>query len=188
MIIDFCNLNTCECSDIGTLFNESTLSRVLTLENFSSDKIEKLDSTFANSEYEEVHIKNFEMPNLRSVNKLFFDCRKLKEVSIDISGRQLADITALFSRCFNLEHMDISKLCLSNVTHTTGAFYGCSKLTEIDLNSYDPKIEITHYYGTFFNCTGLKRIIVRDEYIYRLKRALKEYGLHDVEIIIADDY
>lgn len=188
MIIDLCNLNTCECSDIGTMFNDTTLSKVLTLKNFNSDKIYQLDSAFAKSEYEEVHIENFDMPNIKSVNQLFFHCHKLRKASIDISSKQIIDITALFSRCHNLESMDISKLYLGNVTHTTGAFYGCAKLTEIDLNSYDPKIEVTNYYGTFFNCLSLKRIIVRDSYIGRIKDAIEEYRLHGVEIIIADDY
>lgn len=187
MIIDFYNLNTCECSDIGTIFSDTTLSKILTLKNFSSPKINQLDLAFAESDYEEVHIENFDMPNINSVNQLFFHCHKLREASVDISSKQIIDITALFSRCYNLESIDISKLYLGNVTHTTGAFYGCSKLTEIDLNDYNPQIEVTNYYGTFFSCTSLKRIIVRDNCIGGIKKAIKECRLRGVEIIIADD-
>ena len=68
--------------------------------------------------------------------------------------------TYWFSQCTNLTNINnIEKLDTSNVKSMRNMFYGCSSLTELDLNSFDTS-NVTNMYAMFYNCNNLTSLNV----------------------------
>lgn len=90
-------------------------------------------------------------------NKIFFECAKLRAISIPDSVTSVGD--EAFSHCTHLE-----SVCLPNNVTSLGrsAFYGCRELTSIDLGDSLTKIE--NY--TFAYCCKLTSIVLPNSITY----------------------
>jgi surface protein len=89
-------------------------------------------------------------------------------------------MNGLFSGCSKLTHIDLSSFDTKNVSNMNGIFSGCSKLTTIDLSSFDTK-NVTDMNDIIFGCSNLKKIKINN--INSNDRLLKELSSHNIKII-----
>lgn len=69
----------------------------------------------------------------------------------------LTDMTSMFYGCNKLTTLDLSPLNTSNVTSMYLLFYSCSSLQSVNLSNFDTS-NVTTMYGMFDGCSSLKSI------------------------------
>ena len=68
----------------------------------------------------------------------------------------------MFYECSKLTNIDLSSFNTENVTNMSYMFYGCSKLTNIDLSSFNTQ-NVTNMYGMFAGCSNLNEIKINND-------------------------
>lgn len=100
--------------------------------------------------------------NLETLDAYAFqNCQQLKSVTLPTSISYLSEGT--FLGCSSLETIELPDNIkeLKGSGWSTGCFYNCSALKEVDLGS----VEIVGNY-TFYNCTALKGIVIPSTAVY----------------------
>jgi len=80
----------------------------------------------------------------------------LYEIKIKFNLK-IKDYSFMFSGCSKLSNIDLSSFDTKNVTNMSHMFSGCCNLTNIDLSSFDTK-NVTNMIGMFFFCCNLANI------------------------------
>ena len=64
---------------------------------------------------------------------MFYECKKLKQINgiNNFNTSKVINMYAMFSKCNELEYLDLSNFDISSATDITGMFYGCHKLKQI---------------------------------------------------------
>lgn len=81
-----------------------------------------------------------------------------KVVFKDFDTSAVTDMGSMFYGCNRLTTLDLSSFNTSAVTSMGGMFENCSKLTILDLSSFDTS-SVTNMMYMFYNCTNLTTII-----------------------------
>ena len=80
---------------------------------------------------------------------------------VDISGWNASNVTIMnytFSRCKKLKKIiGIENLDVSKLKESSGMFYYCENLVELDLTNWNP-ISLQNAYDMFYGCSNLKII------------------------------
>ena len=97
---------------------------------------------------------------IETMTDMFADCTNL--ISVDLSNfsyKKLKNVGYLFNRCSNLETVIMpSDVKATSIQNCKNMFYGCSKLTSIDLSKFT--FVTTKDLSSFFSkCTSLETII-----------------------------
>ena len=71
---------------------------------------------------------------------------------VDISN--VTDMNYMFSECWSLTFLDVSKFDTSNVTNMTAMFYNCSSLTSLNVSGWNTS-NVTDMSSIFGNCSAL---------------------------------
>jgi surface protein len=98
------------------------------------------------------------------MGSMFSDCFSL--TSLDLSKFNTANVTSMssmFSDCSSLTSLDLSKFNTANVEYMYNMFFGCSALTELDLSGFDvTKVRDTEQ--MFYGCSALATIYCEDNW------------------------
>lgn len=81
-----------------------------------------------------------------------------KVVFKDFDTSEVTDMSSMFYGCHRLTTLDLSSLNTSSVTSMGGMFDNCNKLTTLDLTSFDTSA-VTNMSFMFYDCTSLTSII-----------------------------
>ena len=91
---------------------------------------------------------------IKSLRKLFKDCKCLKEIYFTKFNRKdITDLGEIFEECTSLVKIDISKLLTDNVTKMDWMFYKCEALTELNVDNF--KTENVEDMSGMFKCCFL---------------------------------
>ena len=89
--------------------------------------------------------------NLRSMEKMFYNCYSLLEINMD--GWKTSNVTSMklmFCCCYDLVSLDMSSFDVSNVTDLTDIFSACNSLSFINFKGWSlPENVSVHDYGAF---------------------------------------
>ncbi len=99
----------------------------------------------------ENNVWNFSSPTVRE---------SITAVTIDKSCESYdgTDLNALFSNFTQLETItDIDNLCTDDVEHLNHMFFGCQKLTEVNISAWNTS-KVTSMASMFSGCSSLKRV------------------------------
>ena len=100
-------------------------------------------------------IENLNTSNVTDMSFMFSSCYKL--VSLDLSKfdtSKVTDMSQMFSSCFELASLDLSKFDTSNVTDMSFMFSSCYELASLDLSKFDTS-KVTNMGDMFSRCFGL---------------------------------
>ena len=111
--------------------------------------------TGTNLDYE---LENLDLSNLTTLSNMFYNCTKLKEITLNNVNVPLADSAqGMFYSCSSLETLNISGWNVPLLTETRNMFMMCSKLTTINIKNWNtPKL--TSLYSTFSSCSQLQEV------------------------------
>ena len=94
-----------------------------------------------------------------SFSGLFRDCKKLRIIQFpkDLDTTNVINISYMFYGCFKITTIDMSSFDTSKVTSMSHMFYGCSNLTTINMSSFKTP-EVTDMSHMFHGCSNLTTI------------------------------
>ena len=125
-------------------------------------KLDKdLNNDFYNFNYnyfDNLIFKDVDTSNVTDMNYMFSDCWSL--TSLDVSKFDTSNVTNMgymFSNCRSITSLDLSKFDTSNVTDMSGMFYNCSSITSLDLSGWNTS-NVTGMNQMFIGCNALKTI------------------------------
>ena len=106
------------------------------------------------------NINLLDTSNVTNMGCMFSNCYKL--TSLDVSKfdtSKVTDIGYMFSDCRSLTSLDVSKFDTSKVTNMSGMFERCSNLTSVDVSNFDTS-KVTDMSDMFFWCSSLTSLDV----------------------------
>lgn len=94
-------------------------------------------------------------------SNMFYDLQHLSSIDCsNFSTNECTTFSNLFSRCFNIVHLDISQLDASNVDNFSGMFMNCSSLESIVYSNTFVTRRATNLSNIFCGCSKLNNIDV----------------------------
>ncbi len=106
------------------------------------------------------NINLLDTSNVTNMDCMFSNCYKL--TSLDVSKfdtSKVIDMGAMFSSCSSLTSLDVSKFDTSKVTNMSGMFERCSNLTSLDVSKFDTS-KVTNMRIMFSHCSRLTSLDV----------------------------
>ena len=98
--------------------------------------------------------------NVTNMSEMFSNCWALTTLDVSkFDTKNVTDMSHMFHRCFVLTTLDVSKFDTKNVTDMSGMFWGCAALTTLDLSHFDTQ-NVTDMNGMFCNCSALTTLDV----------------------------
>ena len=95
---------------------------------------------------------------ITSLNRLFKDCKCLKEIKFTkFHNKYITGLTGMFEGCTSLIKLDISKMRTENVTHMDWMFYKCESLPEINVQNFKTD-KVTDMSCMFKHCFKIKEL------------------------------
>ena len=88
----------------------------------------------------------------------------------------LKECSFMFYECSKLTNIDLSSFNTKNVTNMSGMFYGCSNLTNIDLSSFNTE-NVSDMSWMFSYCSNLKKISINRKYNEKLINEAKNENI-----------
>lgn len=115
------------------------------------------DNMFAKSNINKLILPNDAFENADSV-KFFFHEARMTEIDLtNCNFENVNDFSYMFQNCKNLEHVNFSKCRFYSAKNMYKMFYGCDRLTSVDLP--DMNGNAVNADNMFTGCTNLKRIV-----------------------------
>ena len=96
--------------------------------------------------------------NLKKANYMFSECYNI--INIDLSKfntKEVDDMSCMFANCCSLQNINLSNINTDNVIDMGCMFYDCNNLTNIDLSSFNTK-NVKNMGCMFKGCSSLTRI------------------------------
>ena len=105
-------------------------------------------------------IEHLNTENVTNMSLMFSNCWELTTLDVSkFDTKNVTDMSHMFHRCFVLTTLDVSKFDTKNVTDMSGMFWGCAALTTLDLSHFDTQ-NVTDMNGMFCNCSALTTLDV----------------------------
>ena len=88
--------------------------------------------------------------------KWFDGCSQLTEIQSigNLNTSEVKDMSFMFYGCSRLTSLDLSNFNTANVTDMKDMFWCCSRLTSLDLSSFNTA-NVTRMYSMFYGCSAL---------------------------------
>ena len=124
------------------------------------------------NELEYLDLSNFNTSKVTTMEAMFNQCRKLKEIKgiNNFNTNNVTNMRVMFQECNELEYLDLSNFNTSNVIDMRAMFRNCYKLSYLNLESFtiNDKCLIDHIFLiTSYKCN----IIIKDG---KLKNIIKQ--------------
>ena len=110
-------------------------------------------------------IENLNTEEVTNMGSMFSGCYVI--TSLDLSKfntQNVEDMSDMFVSCTSLKSLDVSNFNTQKVKDMNDMFYNCNRLTSLDLSKLDTK-EVTNMNGMFWNSSALKTIYVSDKFV-----------------------
>ena len=184
--IDLSYLDTSKVTDMSYMFNGCGNLEKINFGNIKTNKVENMENLFHYcKKLNSIDVSNFDTSSVINMGRLFSYCESLK--SIDVSNFKTSNVKAMFEifghctslKFLNISNFDTSKVIYmqgmfynlynlvsldvhintSNANNMTDMFYGCSKLTTLDVSSFDTS-SVLLMTNMFYKCSNLVSIDV----------------------------
>ena len=177
-------VNVSNVTDMNWLFRWCSSLTWLDLSSFDTSKVSNMSDMFRSCRnLEDLDLSSWDTSNLVNVSSMFSDCERLKElnlsgwdfsniwssrkshVSLWYSVEKLNMTNAKFSWSIDyafdyscgIKEINLWWVDTSKVTSMRGVFYWCSKLTGLDLSSWNTS-NVTNMWNMFQWCTSLESL------------------------------
>ena len=98
--------------------------------------------------------------NVTNMSLMFSNCWILTTLDVSkFDTKNVTDMIGMFSSCEALTTLDVSKFDTQNVTDMSDMFNGCKALTTLDVSNFDTK-NVTDMSGMFWICAALTTLDV----------------------------
>ena len=98
--------------------------------------------------------------NVTNMSLMFSNCWILTTLDVSkFDTKNVTDMIGMFSSCEALTTLDVSKFDTQNVTDMSDMFNGCKALTTLDVSNFDTK-NVTDMSGMFWVCAALTTLDV----------------------------
>lgn len=193
-------LNTCEVTDMSSMFSGCSKLKSIDVSGFNTDKVTKMSSMFSDcGELTVIDVSGFNTEKVTDMSSMFSSCEKVQ--AIDVSGfntSKVTDMSNMFSNCKSLKALDISGFNTENVTDMSfmfrnlnvetldvdilntakvnnfeGMFMGCSKLKALDVSGFNTANAV-RIQEMFKDCSGLASLDVSS---FDIKKAQWIFGM-----------
>lgn len=96
----------------------------------------------------------------------FSNCQNLTQIEGmgNLNTEKVTDMSYMFSCCWGLSSLDLSKFNTENVTNMTNMFYNCSALSTLDLSNFNTA-KVGNMSCMFSDCFTLTTIYGSDEFV-----------------------
>ena len=110
--------------------------------------------------------KSFETFSPTTLNNFFADLTKLETITglEYLNTVNVTDMSFLFYGCEKLTSLDLSYFNTANVTNMSSMFDGCTGLTSLDVTNFNTA-NVTDMSYMFYGCRRLKEIYVSDKFV-----------------------
>ena len=133
--LDISNFETTDIINMKGMFsNCNKLKKIKGIHNLKFIKLIDISGMFNKcTELEYLDLSNFNTSNVITMNCLFQECYKLKNIrGIEkFITKKVTDMSCMFNKCYELEYLDLSNFETSNVIKMKGMLSECNKLKEI---------------------------------------------------------
>ena len=103
--------------------------------------------------------------NVTNMSLMFSNCWELTTLDVSkFDTKNVTDMSHMFHRCFVLTTLDVSKFDTKNVTDMSGMFWGCAALTTLDVSNFDTQ-NVTNMSWMFSYDTALTTIYASDKFV-----------------------
>ena len=110
--------------------------------------------------------ESFETFSPTTLNQFFANLAKLETITglEYLNTENVTDMSSLFYGCGKLTSLDLSHFNTANVTNMSSMFKGCTGLTSLDVTNFNTA-NVTDMSYMFFGCRRLKEIYVSDKFV-----------------------
>ena len=147
------NLNTCECTNMSSMFQCCKSLTILDVSNFDTSNVTDMSYMFFKcTSLTNLDVSNFYTSKVTNMSCMFANCTSL--TTLDVSNfdtSKVANMYAMFEYCESLTTLDLRNLDTSNVTDMSCMFNNCKLLTTLDVSNFDTG-KVTDMYCVFYRC------------------------------------
>ena len=110
-------------------------------------------------------IENLNTEEVTNMGSMFSGCYDLTQLDLSkFNTQNVEDMSDMFVSCMSLKSLDVSNFNTQKVKDMNDMFYNCNRLTSLDLSKLDTK-EVTNMNGMFWDSSALKTIYVSDKFV-----------------------
>ncbi|WP_158682780.1 BspA family leucine-rich repeat surface protein [Lactobacillus sp. CBA3606] len=153
---------------LASAFNGCSNLTTLPVGNWDVSKVTTLSYTFTNCKsLTSLDIRQWQTPQLVTFSQTFQNASSLTALDFSGTGWDTSKVTSMFG-LFNgtgLETLDLSQLTTANVTNFGSTFYGMTKLTTLNLASWDTSAA-TSYKTMFGNSQNLQHLTLGEKFTF----------------------
>ena len=103
--------------------------------------------------------------NVTNMSLMFSNCWILTTLDVSkFDTKNVTNISGMFSSCEALTTLDVSKFDTQNVTDMSDMFNGCKALTTLDVSNFDTK-NVTNMSDMFSDCPALTTIYASEKFV-----------------------
>ena len=140
--INLSNLDTSNLTNMAHMFDGcKNLEEIKGLDKLNTSKVNDMRCMFSLCEkLKYLDLTNFDTSNVINMSFMFNGCLKLKEIKglNKFNTKKVTDMNQIFTRCFELENLDLTSFDTSNVTNMQDMFNQCRNIKEIKgLNKFN---------------------------------------------------
>ena len=117
-----------------------------------------------------IFLEGFNTENVTDMRGMFTNCFSLTNLNLSkFNTKNVIDMREMFNGCSKLTNLDLSNFNTSNVTNMSNMFYECSSLKELNLSNFNTG-NVTYMDKMFDGCLAFKEknIITKDKKIINM--------------------
>lgn len=142
--INFNNFNTCNVTNMNSMFAGCYNLTSLDLSGFNTSNVTDMGNMFGeyddavhNTSLVSLNLSSFDTSNVTDMSSMFYYCSALTELDLsNFDTSKVTDMSCMFKYCSALTSLDVSSFDTSKVTNMMEMFLVSSSLTELDLSSF----------------------------------------------------
>ena len=157
------NWDVSKVTTMAYAFNHDTgLTSIEPIEGWTTTSLASTESMFVgDNNILSADLRNWDDTKLSNTAQMFNGCTRITE--INLTGWDTPSLTGsgmMFYNCNNLTKIyGIEHINTSKITYFPGMFYGCSKITSLDLHEWNTE-KVIEMNSMFNNCTSLTEVNV----------------------------
>ena len=130
-----------------------------TVEVFLKNELDSMEKLFENCKnLKEIDLSQVNTKNVTTMAEMFIDCTQLTSVDLSkLDTSKVINMKSMFNGCFNLESINLNNIDTSKVEYMNFMFYECVNLKNLELNNFKTS-NVKNMTGMFFDCNSLEKL------------------------------
>lgn len=153
--LDISNFNTADVTNMEGFLKTNPMLEKINLSNLDTSKVTTMQGLLSgNTSLDNVDISHFNLSSCTSLSGLFYGNSNLTNYKIPKNWGLVNTMYQIFYGCSKLTSIDLSDVVATSLKHFGSAFQNCSSLTEVKLNGIQCS-KISSFDSTFAGCSNL---------------------------------